>query len=472
MCSKKTVCVGEDAFCYIAHLYARKKEIEEENRWYNAAIQYFESHGHICEHTVVCFRRLVHFHEKHENDIAAIDILRRLADYLLQHSPRSFLRTSIEPIVMEIVQYFYEKQDRKQMILILQDFIDLILTEPADDMCRIDEQFRKLISKCKAYGTYLEILLRYKPLSLNSYVRAVKPAFRQAIEVYHTYKNHCKSIETYQQFIELLVSSTTNHHSTEAAFKRLALDFETLKLYDIALDMYSYLGKFIVNYQKKDDLNVLAGFVIVRCKFHKLLGAIFKENTQHMFIQLMIFYHNNAEPQFIFSEYFQSKHANVDRRSCSGIYIDLFEFCFQYRSELYENHMKTNVVTLKNRPAELIAFVTMNRVNYKALILHIFETFKNRSEENSSFKRLSIEDNRTVYWSQFLHRLLELQSIDDEYLAMSYIQSIFILIIIIYSSQHTSPFYICSSTAKPWTVSTICLKFFWRNFIPLNFQFN
>jgi hypothetical protein len=437
---KNSLCVGEDAFCYIAHLYARKKEVEEENRWYNAAIQYFESHGHICEHTVICFRRLVHFHEKHENDIAAIDILRRLADYLLQHSPRSFLRTSIEPIVMEIVQYFYEKQDRKQIILILQDFIDLILTEPADDMCRIDEQFRKLISKCKddphivnqAYGTYLEILLRYKPLSLNSYVRAVEPAFRQAIEVYHTYKNHCKSIETYQQFIELLVSSTTNHHSTEAAFKRLALDFETLKLYDIALDMYLYLGKFILNYQKKDDL-VLASFVIVRCKFLKLLGAVFNENTQPMFIQLMIFYHNNAEPQFIFSEYFQSRHANVDRRSCSGIYIDLLEFCFQYRSELYENHMKTNVVTLENRPAELIAFVTMNRVNYKALILHIFETFKNRSEENSSFKQLSsnyetaalewlssIENNRTVYWSQLLHRLLELQSIDDEYLAMSY----------------------------------------------------
>jgi hypothetical protein len=297
-----------------------------------------------------------------------------------------------------------------------------------------------LISKCKdythivnqAYGSYLEILLRYKPLPLDSYVRAVEPAFRQAIEVYHACKNDRKSIETYQQFIELLVSSTTNHHSTEAAFKRLALDFENLKLYDIALDMYSYLGKFIVKYQKKDDI-LLAGFVIIRCKFLKLLGAIFKENIQHMCIQLMIFYHNNAEPQFIFSEYFQSRHANVDRRSSAGLYIDLLEFCFQYRSELYENHMKTTVVTLTNRPAELISFVTTNRVNYKALILHIFETFKNRSEENFSFKRpssncetaavewlSSIENNRTVYWSQLLHRLLELQSIDDEYLAMSY----------------------------------------------------
>lgn len=196
--------------------------------------------------------------------------------------------------------------------------------------------------------------------------------------------------------------------------------------------MYSYLGKFIVKYQKKDDL-LLASFVIVRCKFLKLLGAVFKENIQHMFIQLMIFYHNNVEPQFVFSEYFHSRNAYVDRRSCSGIYIDLLEFCFQYRSELYENHMKTNVVTLANRPAELIAFVTTNRVNYKALILHIFETFKNRSEENFSFKRLSsdfeaaavewlssIENNRAVYWSQLLHRLLELQSIDDEYLTMCY----------------------------------------------------
>ena len=32
-------CIGEDAFSYIAHLYARKKEVDKEDQWYNSAVQ-------------------------------------------------------------------------------------------------------------------------------------------------------------------------------------------------------------------------------------------------------------------------------------------------------------------------------------------------------------------------------------------------------------------------------------------------
>ena len=434
------LCIGEDAFSYIAHLYARKNESDEEHQWYKSAVQYFESHGHVCEHTVMCFRKLAHFYEKQEDFVADVDVLRRLADYLLKHNPRSFLRTSVEPIVMAIVEFFNQKGDIKRIILILQDLINLILTEPVDGTYQINEQFKKLILQCmdaaatvnQSYGSYLEVLLRFKPLSSDSYIRAVEPAFRQAITIYHSCENYQKSIATYQQFIELLVSRTTNHQSIEAAFKRLALEFESLKLFDVALDMYSYLGKFIVIYQKKDDC-VLAGFVIVRCKFLKLLGASFKENIQQMFIQLMIFYHNNAEPHFIYSEYFHSRYATVDRRSTSGIYIDLLEFCIQYRSELYEDHMKANVSILENRPTELIAFITSNRVNYEPLILFIFGRYGDRPAANCSLKQFSssfeaaaiewlssIESDRAVYSTRLLHRLLELQSIDDEYLAICY----------------------------------------------------
>jgi tetratricopeptide (TPR) repeat protein len=434
-------CIGEDAFSYIAHLYSRKKEVDKENQWYNSAVQYFETHHHICEHTIMCFRKLVHFYEKHKKFVGVIDTLRRLADHLLKYSPQSFLRTSIEPIVTTIVQHFNEKGDNERVILILHNLIELILTEPTDDIARIDEQFKKLIVRCmddapivnQAYGSYLEVLLRHKPLPSDSYIRAVEPAFRQAFAIHHACGNHRQSIETYQRFIELYIKSTNNRQEIEAAFKRLALEFETSKQVDIALDMYSYLGKFIVKYKRTDD-NMLAGFVIVRCKLLKLsAGAVFNENTLHMFIQLMIFYHNSVEPQFVFSEYFQSRYANVDRRSSSGTYLDLLEFCFQYRSELYEDHMKANITALINRPAELIAFVTTNRVNYKALILNISERYGNRSaadcplkQFSSSFETIvtdwlsSIENDRTIYWTRLLHCLLELQSVDDECLAICY----------------------------------------------------
>ena len=434
---KTNFCIGEDAFCYIAHLYARKKEIDKELQWYNASIQYFESHGHICDHTVICFRKLAHFHEIQDNFIEVSNVLKRLVIYLLKNGPCSFIQTSIEPIVMEIVRFYNERTTSKQVIAILQDFINILIIQPANDTHRIDEQFRKLLAKCmsdlnivnQAYGSYLEMLLRYKPLSLDSYIRAVEPAFRQAIEVYHACEKYHESIETYQKFIELLVNSTTDHLSTESAFKSLALQFEKLKLYDIALDMYSYLSKFIIKYQRKEDTE-LTGFVIVRFKLLKNAGANFNENIQDIFIQLMIFYHNIAEPHFVFSQYFQSRNVYVDRCCVSGIYIDLLEFCIKYRSELYEEHMKNNIAILENRPAELIAFITTNRVNYEMLILHIFEKLKNRTEVNYFSRQLScdfetaakewislIENDRTIYWSQVLHRLLELQSIDDECLA-------------------------------------------------------
>lgn len=439
---KTSFCIGEDAFSYIAHLYSRKKDLEEEQRWYNAAIEYFESHGHICEHTMLCFQKLVHFYEKHSNDISAIDILQRLANYLLKHSHHSFLRISIQPIVMEIIQYFNEKQDRKQIMIILRDFIDLVLTEPANDVCRINEKFKTLTKKCsdsldiinQAYRLYLEMLLRYKPLPLNSYIHAIEPAFRQAVESYSTCQKYQKSIETYQQFIELLIKNITDGQLIEAFFKRLALDFETLHLYNIALDMYTYLGNFIVKHKKEDDY-LLAGFVIIRCKLLKIMGAVFTDNNQHMLIQLMIFYHNTVTPQFVLMDYYKSIYAYVDRRSSSGIYLSLLELCFHYRSELYESHIKMNVHTLEDRPEERIAFVRTNRVNYKDIILHIYKIFEKQHEDKLCIKQLpynfeaaavewmlSIENDRTIYWSQLLHRLLELQSIDDEYLAISYIK--------------------------------------------------
>ena len=437
---KNNLCIGEDAFSYIAHLYARKKEINQEHQWLNSAVQYFESHGHICEHTVMCFRKLVRFYEKHENLAATIDVLERLVNYLFKYSPCSFLRTSIKPIVMTMVRYFGEKGDHKRIICILQDFINLIITEPIDDPCQIDENFKKLLVNCeddvtisnRAYESYLEVLLRYKPLSSECYIRVIELVFRQAIALYHLHENYHKTIKKYQEFIELIIKNSTNYQFTQSTFKRLALEFENLHEFDVALDIYSCLSKFIIKYKKKED-NVLAGFVIVRCKLLKLSGATFKEDTQHTFIQLMIFYHNNVEPQFVFSEYFQSKGATVDRCSSNGIYLDLLEFCFQYRSELYEDHMRMNTIALAERPTELIAFITTNRVDYKSLIIHLFKKYGDQPVANCLLKQSflnfdnavinwvsSIETDKTIYWSQLLHRLLELQSIDDECLAICY----------------------------------------------------
>ena len=65
----------------------------------------------------------------------------------------------------------------------------------------------------QAYGSYLEVLLRHKPLSSDSYIRAIETAFRQTFMIHHACGNHRQSIETYQQFIELYIKSTDKSSS-------------------------------------------------------------------------------------------------------------------------------------------------------------------------------------------------------------------------------------------------------------------
>jgi hypothetical protein len=140
--------------------------------------------------------------------------------------------------------------------------------------------------------------------------------------------------------------------------------------------MYTYLGKFIIKYQNIEDL-VFVCLVISRCKFLKQKGITITGDTQEMLIQLIIFYHNVADPQFVFHDYMKTMKMSYERHSVADIYMSLLEFCLTHRSEYHNGYMKTNIDALLNRPKELIAFMTTNRVSYKQLILIFFERCKN-----------------------------------------------------------------------------------------------
>ena len=437
---KNALCIGEDTFCYLAHLRRRQSNVKREQQWYEHAVRYFHKHGHICEHTVWCFYWLAHFHEKHGTLHAAIDVYQSLVSYLLKYNPPSFLRTSIEPIVMKLVQYFKEKEENKRVIIILQQLVQLILTEPVDDICMIDEQFKNIMKICndttflvaQAYAAYLEMMLRYKYYPSNSYIYVVESTFRQALSVCQA-RNHFKNaVKVCEEFIELIVGVKTDRSTTAAALKRLALDFEPLSLFEVALDMYRYLGEFIVKYHNEDDL-ILAGFVITRCKYLKRKGAVVNDATQQMLVRLMNFYHNTALPQFIVDDYLKTMKPNEDRHSATGIYLSLLEFCLKYRSEDYDRHVDTNVTALRDRPEELIAFIATKRVDYKMLIQSIIEQCGNIPKITPSLEKSSQdfkmnaeewfqseEDPDDAYWKQLLRCLLEWQSKDDECMASCY----------------------------------------------------
>ena len=241
---------------------------------------------------------------------------------------------------MKLVEYFKEKDQIKRVITILHQFVELLRLKDNDGGCQIDAQFKKIIQTCnnehvlisQAYTNYLEVILRYKPAT--SYIHAIEPAFRQALSTYQIYNNHSLIIRTSERFIQLILQMNSGRSIIEAAFKELALDLEKSSLFQIALHIYTYLGKFIIKYQTRDDF-ILAGFVISRCKFLKQKDLTVNSDTQQMLIDLIVFYRNAVYPQFIVDDYLKTMKENYEPQSTTGIYMSLLAFCFKHRPEHY-----------------------------------------------------------------------------------------------------------------------------------------
>ena len=71
--TNKDQCIGEDAFCYLAHLYGRKSDMIAKRYWYEQGVKHFQEHGYVCEHAIGCFQKLAPFYEKYDTfDSAAV----------------------------------------------------------------------------------------------------------------------------------------------------------------------------------------------------------------------------------------------------------------------------------------------------------------------------------------------------------------------------------------------------------------
>ena len=108
----------------------------------------------------------------------------------------------------------------------------------------------------------------------------MEPASHLAVSVYQMHSNHFQIIRTCERFVQLLLGAKIDRSFFEAAFTELALDLEKSSLFQIALDIYIHLGRFILKYQNKDDF-ILADFVISRCKSLKQKDLLINNDTQH-----------------------------------------------------------------------------------------------------------------------------------------------------------------------------------------------
>ena len=414
-------CIGEDAFSYVAHLYSRKSMFDEERCWYELAVRYFQTHGHLCEHTVKCFHQLADYHQRRDDLATAIEVSRDLVRYLLSHRADCFLRVSIDSIVMRFIGHF---ENRTVQMNILHQFVQLLLVEP------VDHQFRQIIGLCprkttailEAYSAYLEVLVVLK--SSNSFFTEVQSAFQLAMSVYDEQKADQKLIETYEHLIELLVNPKTDRSMAEVALKRLTLDMEMVSTFARALTMYTYWARLILPYLNVGYL-LSASFILVRCKFLQWKGASMDRQTKEVLLDLLHFYQQIADPHFVLSEYVKTEERKADRQSVTGIYMKLLEFCFKYRSERYLKFVKDKCDALIDQPKAMLSFITDNRVDYKQLIFTLSEKTITSSNSSSTFESYAQEwmDSReNTDWTQLCSDLLEWQSIDDERLASCHVK--------------------------------------------------
>ncbi|CAF1514405.1 unnamed protein product [Adineta ricciae] len=447
--TQQSSCVDESIFCYIGHLYEKKNDPVEQERWYRRAIEHFKQNEHICKHTVPCFAIVAQFYTQGESFLSTVRVYDDLIQHLVRYSPPSFLRTSIFPVVRSLIENFIDRTEWKTVIILFEHLIQTVLKEPNDHL-GIDKEFQKILEICKnlddsimidTYSCYLEIMLRYRCISHHTYLSAIEPAFRQALSIYKACNNKRRLICTYQKFLELIISTTTNFTTFLNAFQRLALDLEAVQLVNEALDMHIRFARFILTNNTKETI-LNASFIIGRYRLLAKNGAHFNIDYQQTILRLMKYYRNIVEPQFIIDDYLKTVKSHLKRDgSATSIYASMLEFFIYYRPEHYIQHYKATVNELKERPAELIAFVSTMRVKYTPLIENLFEFLKqldSGNETSPSADQISLKTNfedearlwleqetqvdTKLSYEKCLQSVLELHSIDDEYLAAAYLQ--------------------------------------------------
>ena len=447
--SHRPPCVDESIFCYIGHLFGRNGNAEEEERWYKLAIEHFEQHEHTCEHVVPCFVKLANFYEKRQNSASTVKVYQSLVQYLIKYRTPSFLHASIVPIVLQLIQYFVEQTQWNSAIAIFDRLIQLVLKEP-HDVVGVDKEFQNVLQDCKdiddsivikAYSCYLEIILRYRALTYNSPLRAIEPAFRQVILTYEVHKYTRMLISVYKQFLELVISVTDDFNKLLAAMQRLALELEAAPLVDAAFDMYMRLAQYILMYGMKEG-KLTAGFTIGRYRLLAKKGATFTIECQKTMIQLMVYYRNIVEPQFVVDDYLTTMKRNLKHDgSATSIYMEMLEFYLKHRPEHYEQYFRTGLDDLSNRPSEAVAFVTARRIDYIPLIQSLFQYLIQLNADycRTSYSSAKLASTLTfetkaklwleqtdpvddvICYQRCLEYILELHSIDDEYVAACYV---------------------------------------------------
>jgi len=225
----QSLCIGEDAFCYIAHLYGRENDTDAERQWYIKAITYFEEHKFVCEHTQSCFIKMASFYQT-KNDIpSCVSIYRKLVHHLLEYRSETY---QLQRQIVSIVEYILQQlnADDKEQIFILKRLVQLVLKK-SEDINLVDADFQWIIDQYRknskeswlvadAYESYLDYILQNFAHHLAPYIQTIIPTFQHVIIVYKLLNDPAGAFDVYQCLINIILRYSTDRGHIISTFKQ------------------------------------------------------------------------------------------------------------------------------------------------------------------------------------------------------------------------------------------------------------
>ena len=458
-------CVGEDAFCYIAHLYARKNDTDAELQWYKKPIEYFEQHRFVCSHTRPCFNRVASFYQTKNDLSSCISIYLKLAHHLVNYrSETSPLQKHIVLLVESLVRQ--SNIDCKDQINILKCLVQLIL-RPAEDITLIDTDFQWIINQCSktgmrswpvahAYESYLDHILLHITHPLTPYIQTTLPVFRRVMTIYKLRDDSGGVFNVCQRFVEIILKYSMDRDRFISMFKQVGLDLETKERTAILLDFYDSLMQFIRTYSTSKTFQDydFVFYILMRhevCMQRDLEGAA---AIYRSMIHILRTYREQCNSCFDTNEYlrllekYYTELASLEPLSALDCFSDFIEIFLKLPLINFAELLTRTFRKLMDRPTILLKLLTKYFYNYKTLINEINQRLLNPNDQTlirqplpqvrfsyinnivASYAKkaqrcLAVsrgEKSIVECWTRCIYFLLEFSSEYDEYMASCYMR--------------------------------------------------
>ncbi|CAF0821822.1 unnamed protein product [Rotaria sp. Silwood1] len=454
------LCIGEDAFCYIAHLYKMENNLIEEYNWYIDAIYYFEEHPHLCKHTRTCFFKLAFYYRTKHDLTSCISIYRRFIHYLLVYSNNT---CKFHRSIVNIIELSFEKMinDEKRIITILEYLVQLV-TKKSNDLIHIDEEFQKMIAQYRGNNKYLHITAQIyefyvefmsQNVNLTLYVRTIMPTFLKTALNYQLIDNPLAAINIYQRFIEIILKYFDDREHIVSVFTQIALESENINnQIEMIIHIYDELCTFIYECPAKiifKDDDIIALIIdrlrMLGDRFYKSIIPIHKK-----IIQILRYYCDKVNSEFDkqhylkLIRYYYKKMAIIDTTSTIDSYSNLLEIYLNYDSTNFENIQSEIISLIEDRPKEMLEILIKVCINYVPLIRSIHRRLICVEKTNEPIPKCQSEYINSMIinyekqsmncllsknqeasgrcWQECICHLLDLQAKYDECIATCYLQ--------------------------------------------------